>query len=158
MAIRLSTKLRNNMLNNLGFKETFDGGLLAIFSGSQPASADAPASGTLLAYFYSDGVTAATGLSFDAPVDGVIAKAVAQTWSGVALANGVAGWFRFMQFVTNIATTKASGVADDTGTKANARVDGSIGTSGTDMTVSSTNIVQNAMQLLSTFNITLPAS
>lgn len=158
MAIRLSTKLRNNMLSSIGFKESFDLGLIGFFTGTQPASADAAATGTLLFYLYSDGASAATGLTWDAPVDGVVSKAAAQTWSGIALTGGVVGWFRIMQFVTSIAATKAAGIADDTTAKTNARVDGSVGTSGTDITVSNTSVSASAMQVLQSLSITLPSA
>jgi len=48
MAIRQSTGLRN-FLNNYGsYKNAFTGGKLLLYSGSQPATADTAASGTLL--------------------------------------------------------------------------------------------------------------
>lgn len=49
MTLRLSTRMRNFILNGGSFKQAFKGGKLKIYSGSQPASADAAPTGTLLA-------------------------------------------------------------------------------------------------------------
>lgn len=49
MTLRLSTGARNLLLNGGSFKEAFTGGKLKIYSGAQPASADAAPTGTLLA-------------------------------------------------------------------------------------------------------------
>lgn len=48
MALRLSTALRNFLLEGGAFEQAFTGGKLKIFSGSQPADADAAETGTLL--------------------------------------------------------------------------------------------------------------
>lgn len=49
MAIRQSTGLRNHLAVGAGgYKKAFQGGVLKIYSGSQPTSADSPVSGTLL--------------------------------------------------------------------------------------------------------------
>lgn len=48
MAIRLSTGLRNFLSVHGSLKKAFNGGVLKIYSGSQPASADSAVAGTLL--------------------------------------------------------------------------------------------------------------
>ena len=48
MTVRLSTGVRNALAAGLGFGAIFNKGSLQIYSGSQPASADAAATGTLL--------------------------------------------------------------------------------------------------------------
>ena len=48
MALELSTKLRNDLLNGRAFREVFADGQIKIYSGSAPTSADAAATGTLL--------------------------------------------------------------------------------------------------------------
>lgn len=48
MTIRLSTQLRNNIVGPKGVGATFANGIVEIRSGSQPASADSAATGTLL--------------------------------------------------------------------------------------------------------------
>ncbi len=48
MAIRLSTGLVNKMLAEGSFKSIFANGVIDIYTGSQPASADTAATGTKL--------------------------------------------------------------------------------------------------------------
>ena len=117
-----------------------------IYTGSQPSDADQAAIGTLLATIYSDG--AAVGISFDAPVAGVIAKAVAETWSGTAVAEGTGGWFRLFEAAGNPAILSTT----------ESRIDGNIATSGANMNMSNTFIANGAVQTVSTFAITFPAA
>jgi hypothetical protein len=46
--IRLSTALRNNIVGSTGVAASFAGGVIDVYSGTQPATADAAATGTLL--------------------------------------------------------------------------------------------------------------
>jgi len=48
MALRLSTALRNFLNRDGSLKRAFHGGIIEIYSGAQPANADAAATGTLL--------------------------------------------------------------------------------------------------------------
>lgn len=48
MTLRASSGLRNHLMNGGSFKQAFQGGKLKIYSGSQPSSADAAPTGTLL--------------------------------------------------------------------------------------------------------------
>jgi len=145
MALRLSTGLRQDLLGSADFKTKFTASFINIYSGSQPASADSPATGTLLATIYSDG--AAIGVSFDAPVAGAISKAAAQTWSGTAVATGTAGYYRLFEALDD--PTLQSAVK--------ARLDGAIATSGAELNMSSTAIVASAVQTITSFTVTLPA-
>ena len=153
MARRLSMGVRNALLNSAGIKESLDGGFLFIYSGAQPASADDAASGTLLAVISAS--AGATGLTFDAPVSGVLSNAAAETWQGAGLADGNAGWFRFQALNTNKATTQADAAAASTTTR---RIDGAIAVSGGQLNMSNTAIVTAAVQTLTVFTITQPAS
>jgi hypothetical protein len=49
MTLRLSTSLRNHVLSGGSLKDTLQGGKILIYTGSQPATADAAPTGTLLA-------------------------------------------------------------------------------------------------------------
>lgn len=94
------------------------------------------------------GVEAVNGLNFTFPnaSPGVAVKETA-AWTGVAKQTGTAGWFRFCGDGTDPNTASATAI----------RFDGSIGTSGTDLIVSSTSITQGATQTVNTFTInTLP--
>jgi hypothetical protein len=96
------------------------------------------------------GVTPANGLKFGTAAAGVLPKLASQTWSGVAVATGTAGWFRFVGSIAD------SGVSDTT--ESDIRMDGSISTSGAQLNMSSTNIVASATQTISSFPVTLPTS
>lgn len=51
MTIRLSTGARNGLAGRLGFAAMFNHGYIKVFSGAQPANADAAETGTLLGIF-----------------------------------------------------------------------------------------------------------
>lgn len=131
-------------------RDLFHRGVIRIYSGSQPASADTAESGTLLVTITSSSgafVAGApsNGLEFEAPTAGVLPKSTTQTWSGTAAATGTAGWGRLYD---NAYTTGASSTA--------VRYDFSVGTSGADLNLSSTSIVSGATITIDTFTITQP--
>lgn len=148
MALRLSTGLRQALLGTAAFKTEFTACFINIYSGSQPTSPDDPASGTLLATIYSNNPTDTLGVSFDAPVAGVISKAAAETWAGTALASGTAGYFRIYEATDDPSLSSTT----------NSRLDGAIATSGGEMNMSSTAIVAAAVQTITSFNVTLPSA
>ena len=132
-------------------KDVFKDGVLRIYSGTQPTNADTAFAGTLLL-----SVTAASGafvagafgngLEFGTAASGAISKNT-EVWSGVAGASGTAGWFRLMANATD-----ASGASTSL-----QRIDGSIGTSGADLNMSSTTITSGQTYTIDTFTITLPS-
>lgn len=72
-------------------RTAYAGGVIGIFGGTQPASAnDTEGSSPLALITLSSGAhtagSATNGLTFDAPVAGVLSKAAAETWSGDGLA------------------------------------------------------------------------
>jgi len=148
--LRFSTGLRDGILNATGIKEAMAAGVLRLYSGSQPASADSAISGTLLAEITVGGGafahgTATNGLDFDAPVAGILSKAAAETWRGDGLADGVAGWFRFC---ANPVDTGGSSTTL-------ARIDGSVGRSAADLNLSNTSIVTGVPTTVDVFQITM---
>jgi len=155
MALRISTGLRNGLLDSGDFKTLMDTGVMRIYSGSQPADADTAESGTLLlevsvdaGTFVADtGSGSTNGISFGAAAaSGVLAKA-AENWQGVGVTDGSAGWFRFYDATR---TTGASSAA--------VRFDGSCGTSGSQLNMGSTTITSAATHTVDSFQVTLPAS
>lgn len=153
MALQLSTGLRNGMLNATGFTEAFNDGTIYVYSGPQPATADAAVQGTLLLQVTVDnGAWAAgsptNGLGFDAPAAGVISKAAAEVWRGLGVTTGTAGWFRLV------------GNATDAGGSSTTlpRLDGTVAVSGGDMNMSSISIVTSAPTTVDVFQFTLPSS
>jgi hypothetical protein len=88
------------------------------------------------------------GLHWIDPASGVVSKETAYAWSGVAVSTGTAGYFRLSEYgdtPTSLSTTAM-------------RVDGSIGTSGTDCTVGSTSITSGATVTIDSAAFTLPAN
>ena len=155
MAERLSTGFVD-AVNTVGsVKSIMANGVISIYSGAQPTTADDAESGTLLMKLtlnsgaFTPGV-ATNGLNMDVSVAGVLAKAVAEVWSGVGLAAAgtgtTAGWFRwyYNNMVTGASTTAR-------------RVDGAIGTTTAyEMRMSNTTIVQDGPSTVSTFTYTTP--
>ena len=153
MALKLSTGLRNQLLGRAGATPaTGDGlagilhlGFIAIYSGAQPTSADDAATGTLLGTVSVN--AAGTGLTFDAQTDGEVSKAAAETWKMVGVAAGTAGWFRFYEAGGNPANASST----------EARIDGSIATTGGDMQMSNVNVTSGSPHTIDVFKLTMPA-
>lgn len=112
--MRLMERLSTGFVNGQAaeFVETFKNGVLAIYSGTQPASADEAETGTLLCLITKDGGAFTpgqpdNGLNFGTPSGGAVDKDAAEMWSGKALVDGTAGWFRFYDnnYVTGASTT-----------------------------------------------------
>jgi hypothetical protein len=103
---------------------------------------------------FTAGVAASNGLLMSyPPVLGVISKS--GTWSDTSADNtGTAAWFRILctpnydDGSTNLATTGASAYMM-------MRIDGTVGTSGSDMIISNTSITQGAAQTVNTFTLTV---
>ncbi len=150
MTVRLSTQLRTNLAGTTGFATTFANGIIEIYSGSQPATADAAVTGTLLGTVtlasgaFTAGV-ATNGLTFAAASAGAVAKS--GVWSFNGAVAGTAGWFRL------------KGNAADTGALSTtaSRLDGSIATSGADLNLSNIVIAVAAPNTIDSFSFTIPA-
>lgn len=132
-------------------KDVFKDGVLRIYSGSQPSSPDAAVSGTLLLEISEDAgafVAGAfdNGLEFGDAASGAIAKATGETWQDTGIAAGTAGYFRFVANATDAGAASTS----------LPRIDGSIGTSGADLNMSSTSITVGATYTIDSFTMTLP--
>lgn len=150
MTIRLSTGLRNNLVGPLGFAASFEKGVIEIYTGTQPTSADAAVSGTLLGTvtlnsgaFVPGAPT--NGLTFAAPSAGSVSKT--GTWSFVGIAAGTAGWFRFKANAVDTGALSTTAV----------RMDGSIAASGANMSLSNTAVAIGAPNTCDTFTYTQDA-
>lgn len=95
----------------------------------------------------SGGVVAANGLWFAEPATGILTKRAAQVWSGVAVASGTAGWFRLKGVRTD----------NDASSTTLMRLDGTIASSGGNLTMSPTTMTIGATQTLASFSPTIPA-
>lgn len=158
MALKFSTGLKDQLFNAVkgeiaASTYSLKNGVIYIYRGTQPATADAAATGTLLMKVtVASGVfahgTATNGLNFDASASGVLSKAVAEVWSGVGLAAGTAGWFRH-----------CGNPADDQGESTTLpRIDGRIATSGAEMSLSNPNIVVGASTTIDSYSIAWPST
>jgi hypothetical protein len=161
VALKFSTGLKNQLFGAIRGAVTttasLEHGVIYIYSGTQPATADAAATGTLLmivtvasgAFVHG---SATNGLDFDAPSAGAMAKAAAETWSGVGLAAAgtgtTAGWFRH-----------CGNPADDQGISTTLpRIDGRISTSGAEMSLSNLTIVYGASTTVDTYALAWPST
>jgi hypothetical protein len=115
-----------------GLTAVLGSGLVEIYTGAQPATPDVALSGqTLLA------TLTLNATPFGAPSGGTItANAIT---SGTAVATGTAAWFRVY---------KSDGVT--------AVIDGSAGTSGTDMILNDVNITMGATVAATSYTISMP--
>lgn len=148
MAVRLSTGLRNALVgtDGAGFGEIMNNGVLDIYTGAQPSSADAVETGTKLCRISSTSGTAAEdGLKFGTTGSGVLTIGT-PAWTGVVLVDGVAGWFRFYG---------SGGVAGTSSTAI--RFDGAVGISGSDLDLTHTNLTKDAVLAIKAATIVQPA-
>jgi len=146
MALIPSTGLRNKMLDTGSLKTIMAAGLIKIYSGAVPATADAAVTGTLLCTISIGG--AGTGINFEAAaVSGVLAKATAETWSGTNAATGTASYYRHV-----------AAADDGTLSTTQARLQGTVSTVGADMNLSSVSLVAAASQAIDFYSVTLPVA
>jgi len=138
MAWNISTGFKKGLLGKTApygsFAELLADGVIRIYSGSRPASADATETGTLLLTITKDGGaftggSATNGLNMG-EFDGTTLKrsldgGSPETWKGTGLADGTSGWCRFY---ANDYTTGASTTA--------VRCDGIVSVSGGELNMS----------------------
>ena len=135
-----------------GFKDIFANNVIRVYSGTEPADADADeGAGTLLLEIsLASGAvvagTATNGNDFDAIVAGVLSKDT-NVWSDAGMATGTAAWWRMYD---NGIITGSSSTAK--------RCQGTVGTSGVTFILSSTSIVSGSTTTLDTCTFTMPAN
>lgn len=147
MALKISTGLRDHLLVTGSFKAGVDGGVIRVYAGALPATADAALSGNTLLVTISNN-SAGTGITMNAAsASGVLGKNSAEVWSGNPVANGTATFYRY------------SSLADDfllsTTIK---RVQGAAGTAGFDLNFSNTAVVIGTPKRIDTFDIAQPTA
>ena len=146
MSLKLSTGLRNKLMDTGSLKATMALGFLDIYSGAAPADADAAATGVKLCRI--SGASGATGLSFDtSAAAGIISKPSGVVWSGTNLATGSASYYRHVA------------VGDDALlSTSQARIQGNVATVGADLNLSSTSLTALASQAIDYYSVTIPAA
>lgn len=135
MATRLSTAARNAAANAIAvLPDAGPGpGTVQVRTGAQPASADDPATGTLLATF------TLADPAYGAAVAGVAALDATPVLSTAGVADGTAGWFRML---------------DSTGAVV---FDGAVGIAGQQLNLNTTTIATGVTIQITSGNITMPS-
>lgn len=162
MAEYLSTGLRDAVLEAGGssLADALADGVIYIYAGTPPTDADAVADVasahpllatiTLASGAFTHGVST-NGINLAVSTAGVLAKAVAEVWSGVCTTGGTASWFRYCD---NDGNTDAPHAASTTAV----RIQGAIATSGAEINMSNRVLVLAGTTTIDGFNVTLPAS
>lgn len=145
--MKYSTALRNHLLGVGSLKAALDGGVIRIYSGTIPASADdATAPGAALLCEITVDDDGVTGLTLEAAAaNGSILKNASETWQGTATANELATFFRW------------ESIADDGSSSTTLkRIQGTIAQGGADMNMGNPLFTNGAVQTIDYFIITQP--
>lgn len=143
MATRFSTGLRNGMAVTSPIRTLLNNSVLKIYAGTVPSSADAalPGDATLLVTIVAnDG-----NLRLDTVASGgTVTKDTTQIWSGVAVASGVATYYRHV-------------LPSDTGvlSTTQVRIQGEVALVGKEMSLTNTSISSGATQTIDFYAINL---
>lgn len=134
--------------------DLFQNCVIDVYSGAQPTTADAAETTTSVKLFtvtLSSGAFSAgspvNGINFGEVSSGILSKEAGETWSGVGVANGTAGWFRIYD---NAYTAGASSSA--------IRLDGAVATSGAQFNMTNTTVSTGATSTVDSVQLTLPAA
>lgn len=144
MAMKLSTGLRNQLLDTAALRTIFNLGFIKIYNGTPPPDADTAFAGTLL-NTYSNNATG-TGLTFEtSAASGSIPKKASETWSGTSVAAGTASYFRLV-------------AAGDTGVLSTTqpRIQGLCGLAGSDLNLPTVTILITTLYAIDNFAIGIP--
>ena len=132
--------------------ESLRNGIIEIYSGTQPATADLAETGTkLVRITISSGAftpgSPTNGLNLSDAASGVTSKESGEVWSGVGLASGTAGWFRY--YDNNYTTGDSSSAV---------RFDGVCGVGTGELRMSSLSIAVSATTTVDSGSLTVPSS
>lgn len=145
MGLKVSTGLANHLLSGSGLRAALAGMELRVYSGTEPASADASIGSATLLVTYSDGGTG-DPLEFEPEAIGaVLEKSSSQVWQGEAVATGQATFCRLL-------------LPSDTDGNSNTavRLQGDVGVAGKFLNITSTSISVGAPQRCGAFAIAQP--
>lgn len=151
MTVRISTGLATTQMTALSTAMT--DGVIAVYDGVQPSSADDAPNGTFIGYVTKDGNAwvdgdTTDGLEFAAAAAGVLAKSTSQTWRLTARSDlsgtATARWARFIQ---NTGETGAL----STSLK---RIDFAVGITTGELRLTSVDFVANQTADVTSFTIT----
>lgn len=144
MAFKFSTELRRQQCVGGSLKSILDGGVIQVFSGPVPASADSGLAGNNLLCEISAGGNG-TGLTFESAAAGAtLTKSLSEVWQGDNLESGTATFFRFV-----MPSDSGSSTPDEV------RVQGTVGGPASDLTITNAVLAQGAPLRLEYFAIAL---
>jgi hypothetical protein len=143
MTAKISTAMRNHLLEGGAFKDAVNLGFILYYTGTPPAHADDAPTGVLLSVI-SVGSTG-VGLTLGAAMNGTIPKNASEIWTGLNVAGGVATYFRWV-------APGDTGVASTT----EKRAQGTIATSGADLNMTSTALGNGATSTIDAASVTMP--
>ena len=132
-------------------RDIFKDGILRLYTGTVPATADAAITGTKVLEITLNSVAFVpgafdNGLEFGDAAAGVLAKVVAEVWSGVGIAPG--GTVTHYRLCGNALDNDALSTALP-------RIQGTVGISGADLNMSSVSVVAGATTTIDTFSYSL---
>lgn len=153
MSLKFSTGYRNAAANAAlsaaPANPIMNGGVIMMYAGTEPASADAALGGATLLATYSVN-NAGTPLAWGAAADGSASKVPGAVWSATAVATGTAAFFRY-QLPADDGTASAAAI----------RIQGKAGLVSdvsADLALSSLAIVNGAPLTIDAATATVPAS
>lgn len=144
---KVSTGLRNYMLDSGSFRDAMNGCLLKIYGGPEPSSADdaTGAQATLLVTISVE--DSGDGLNFEAAaVNGVISKAAGEAWQGAVENSGIASFFR-LELPNDSQSASLTAL----------RAQGTVGQVAEDLNISNTTLIEYSLQVINHFNVALPS-
>ncbi len=145
ISVKLSTGLRNHIATVGSAMAALQNGFIDIYSGAEPATADADATGATKLVRISLDSTGA-GLVLESRAAGAFGKPPAAVWSGVNLNTGDAAWFR------HVAAVDDGGLSDTA-----PRIQGNVALSEAALTLLSLLIAAGGTQSLTEYLITVPS-
>lgn len=144
--MKRSTGLRNFMLVTGSLKAAMDGSVIKIFSGIEPANADAAiGAATLLCTISVNGTGTGVTIGVSA-ASGAVTKNPSEVWIGDVLVSGQASFWRMQK------------PADDNSNSTSApRLQGTVGLIGADLNFSSINLISGDARRINNFVASIPA-
>lgn len=143
----VSTALRNHLLATGALDDGLNGGVIRMYTGTIPTSADASLGTAVLKCTISLNKTGA-GINFEAaPVSGVLAKSSSETWLGEVVAAGDYSFYRF------------SSLTDDgSESTTEKRLQGTIGVLNADLLVGDIALAVGQEQRVDSYYVGMPVS
>lgn len=145
MTFKVSTGLRNKLLDTGSVKSIMANGLIKIYSGPVPNSADDALGGSNVLLTTISNNSTGTGLTLGAAANGVIPKTASEVWSGNNVAAGDATFYRHV----------APG-DDGTLSVTQPRLQGAVAVAGAELNLSSVSLSAGAPQTIDYYVVAAP--